>query len=175
MPPATPTRPDLPTFSPVSPPVPTGPRPLAARLDAEPGWNALVMETRPDGTFTGRVLFLPIRAWGVLLPATMTAPAVVREVLGKFTPLGASEVIPLAASASAPVLIDRRVMDEPGFRLLCPPGESFTAAVARAEQAQLHLEAMAAAAKGENHPIRGVHADRVVVGDPLMEGPDAAR
>ncbi len=101
--------------------------PLAARLKAEPGWNVLAFEF-DDGVPSGRVRFLPITSWGVVLSrrATQSPPlaALTKSVL---SPMPVEALVPLDAGGY-------RLTSLRGFLLLSHPGESFTEAIARAEQ-----------------------------------------
>jgi hypothetical protein len=115
--------------------------PVAALLPAVPGWHALVIETDADGKPVWfddaktrvSVQFKPITEWGIALPESATKPPSAGAVLGAiFAPVFGlhPEGISLV-----PIATNVRVQDEPGFRLLCPPGETLEQAIARAEAA----------------------------------------
>ncbi len=115
-------------------------RPFAGFLPAASGWHALVIETHADGTpimqgaakTKGRILWMPITVWGLVLADCATAVARSADVQAGTLCFGGFEVVPLST--------DVRVQDERGFVLLAPPGETFEQAIARGEAAQLAEE-----------------------------------
>lgn len=101
--------------------------PFACRLKADPGWHVLAFEWA-DGVPTKRVLFLPVASWGLVLsPRATQSPALAKLTASVLPPLPVQALVPIGAA-------DQRLADLRGFILLSPPGESFTEAIARAEQ-----------------------------------------
>jgi len=122
--------PDITTVHDLHPPsyLRTAPgQPIACRLKADPGWNVLAFEWT-DGVPTKRVLFIPVACWGLVLsPRATQSPTLAKLTAAVLPPMPVQALVPIGAA-------DQRLADLRGFILLSPPGESFTEAIARAEQ-----------------------------------------
>lgn len=109
--------------------------PVAARLKAEPGWNVLAYEYSGAGP-TGRVLFLPVASWGLVLSRRVTQSPPLAALTATVVPtLPVEALVPLDAGG-------QRMTSLRGFLLLSPPGESFTGAIARAETEEQAVRAL---------------------------------